>query len=300
MGPCRPHTHRPAWWTTLGLSLCVLVGLAAGPARASDPIGHAGTHPFVVTGVVKHGESSALIREFVNYLSERTGYPLHVVNADTYDKLSQILRSRTDALGWTCGRPFVEDHASDNQQLIAVPLFNGMPVYHSVVLARKEDRGEQISDFHDRVLAYSDPRSNSGYLAPAVALNRAGIDIKKHFRYLSRTGLHEHAIRALRNELADVAAVDEYVWVQYRKDHPEVTRELVELERYGPFPFTPVVAADGVPPEVIQRVRRALTEMQLDPKGVEILARFGLGGFVSRDPSFYEPIRRMLREIDAS
>ena len=149
------------------------------------------------------------------------------------------------------------------------------------------------------MFAYSDTRSNSGMLAPTVALKRQGIDLKRHFRFLVRTGIHENTIKALLAGVADVAAVDEYVWVQYLKSHPEAADRLKVVERFGPFPFTPVVASSSVPQPVITALQKALKEMNTDPEGKGLLAEFGLDGFVVKSPDFYAPIESMLAQLHA-
>ncbi len=279
----------------LALVICVLLA-PLGRAAAEPP--PRDSHPFVVTGVVKNSDSGDLIQRFVSILSARTGYPMYVISVDSYQALTDFLATVPGALGWTCGQPYVEDRRAYGQQLVAVPLFNGSPTYHSLVLARWDSTATHLSGFRNAVFAYSDTRSNSGMLAPTIALKRQGIDLQRHFRFLVRTGIHENTIKALLAGVADVAAVDEYVWVQYLKSHPEAAQRLKEVERFGPFPFTPVVAAASVPEAVVTALRKTLTEMNGDPEGKAVLDEFGLDGFVVKPPRFYAPIEAMLNRLN--
>lgn len=248
----------------------------------------------VLSGVVLEGGHHELTDKFISWLSRKADYPLSVRFTSSYQGLSESLREHSKDLAWTCGVPFVEDHASDGQQLIAVPLFKSAPEYYSLVVTRAGRPEKTLQDFEGKVFAYSDPRSNSGFIAPAFHLKKSGVNIKSHFRYLMHTGLHEYSIEAVLAGQADVANIDEYVVVQYFKSHPDAEKKLVVLERFGPFPFTPIVAGKGVSKEEIERLQRALLMMHEDAEGAEILQQFGLDGFVVQPVSFYQPIADML------
>lgn len=274
------------------LASAALQGMAAQPATGTE-------HPFVVSGVVVNSGNAKLINLFVRNLSEQSHYPMKPVFVNSYRELSRLLRERPDAIAWTCAVPFVEDHKAYGQQLVGVPLFNGQPLYHSLVLARRGSPETRLADFKDKVLAYSDPRSNSGFVAPAYTLRQQGIDITEHFRLLINTGSHERSIEALLSGLADVAAVDEYIWVEYQRTHPKAANVLHELERMGPFPFTPIVAGPKVRQVDIEGLQNALTNLTETPDGRSLLDWFGLDGFVRKTPAFYDPIEKMLKAANS-
>jgi len=253
---------------------------------------------FVVSGIVPSSDNWVHIEQFTAWLGSATGYHFTPLLASSYSELSEEIRYNPHAIGWTCGLPYVEDHNQYGQRLIAVPLFKGAPVYHSLILAKKNSTAHSLRDFRGKAFGYSDPRSNSGFLAPSLALKRyVGKKPQEFFKLTMRTGLHENSIRALRTGAVDVAAVDEYVWVEYLKQHPEANQEIKEIERFGPFPFTPIVAGSQVTEETIHRLQGALSKMLTTPKGRDILQAFGLDGFVIKSDTFYNPIREMLREL---
>ncbi len=252
----------------------------------------------VLSGVVLEQGHNSLLKQFTQWLAHKSDYPLAAQFTDSYQGLSNILRENPNALAWTCGVPFVEDHAADQQQLIAVPLFHGAPTYRSFVMTRAGRTEKTLADFKGQVFAYSDPRSNSGFVAPSYALKQQGIDIHQHFRYLMHTGLHEYSLEALLAGQADVANIDEYVVVEYFKANPDAIDKFVILEKLGPFPFTPIVAGKGVPASTIERMQQALVHMHEDEEGSAMLQQFGLDGFVVKPVSFYQPIADMLKAID--
>lgn len=257
------------------------------------------TREFVITGVIINSGSAKGISNFIDYLARNSDLKLKPIFVDTYAELSSRLRNNPTALGWTCGAPYVEDHANDGQQLISVPLFKGSPTYYSLILTRKNRSEKKLADFQGKILAYSDPRSNSGYLAPSFHLMQQGLDLKNHFKITLHAGNHEKSIAALLSGLADVAAVDEYVWVEYIKQHPEANKILHEIERLGPFPFTPIVTGRGTKKSTILKLQQVLTSMHDTTQGRQILDTLSMDGFIIKPDAFFQPIADMQRQLKA-
>lgn len=254
---------------------------------------HQDKHLFIVSGVIVNKDNVKKIEHFLQTLEEKSGYPLKPFYVDDYSRLSQTLREHPNALAWTCGAPYVEDHIKDQQQLIAVPLFKKAPFYKSLIVTQKHNPGKSLSDFKGKIFVYSDPRSNSGYVAPSWLLKKNGIDINNFFHLKLHAGTHERSLEALYKGLANVGAIDEYIWFNYTKSKPEIAERLHVIDEIGPFPFTPIVAGSQVPKDVIKNIQDAL--VKLDGEGLKTLDKnFGLDGFVIKDDSFYQPIKEMM------
>jgi len=255
-------------------------------------------HPFVVSGVIKNSNNAKILEEFSQYLSQHTDYPLKVVFASNYTELSRKMRNDPFAIGWTCGAPFIQDHKTDKQQLVAVPTFRHKPTYYSVILARSNSSEKTLADFKGGVLAYSDPRSNTGFLSPKYSLSKLNIDINTHFRLLINAENHEGSIKSIINGLADVAAVNEYIWAVYSKAFPEANKQLREIERMGPYPLTPIVASKNVSRTTILKLQKTLMNMKNTTQGKKILRAFNFDDFVRKKPEFYDPISVMINEVN--
>ena len=254
-------------------------------------------HLFVVSGVVLNSTNSKKINDLVAMIERKTHYPLETYFVDSYERLSKLLRDNPYALAWTCGYPFVEDSEKDQQQLVAVPLYKGKPLYKSLIVSRKTDPGKSLSDFRGRIFVYSDPRSNSGYLAPSYLLSQQDTNIDQFFRLKIRAGSHEKSIEAIYRGLADIGAIDQYIWDIYIQKRPELLKKLHVIQETGPFPFTPVVAGKKVDPETLKKIRQALTNMEgqdLD----KFRADFKMDGFVVKEKTFYQPIKDMISRIN--
>lgn len=253
-------------------------------------------HLFVVSGVINSSGSSQKIENFVNRLESNSGLKLKTLYVNSYTRLSEILRDNPNALAWTCGAPYVEDANKDKQQLVAVPLLNGSPTYSSFIITRKENNKKRLTDFKDQIFVYSDLRSNSGYLAPSMVLKENGFDMQNFFKVKVLAGNHERSIEAVYRGLANVAAVDEYVWLEAIKANPELLEKLHVIEKSGPFPFTPIVAGSGLSKESLKNVQDALINMKSDDLNM-FKKDFSMDGFVLKENSFYKPIENMLNRL---
>ncbi len=286
---------RAARHSMLSLRLFCLLALTAAAIPAQAAAG--ATVQLNFSGVILDQGSNPLLEQFTRWLAIHADYPLQTAYTENYQAITDHLRQHPTALAWTCGAPFAEDHPRDGQILLAVPLFHGQPTYHSITITRAGRSEQSLFDFKGQVLAYSDPRSNSGFVVPSFVLHQQGQDIHKFFRLLLNTGLHEASIEAVINGLADVANVDEYILQQYMKTHPQSRSRIQQLKSYGPYPFTPLVAGRNTPPAAVKRLQQALVDMAQDREGKQILDQLGLDGFVIKPATFYQPIAAMLSAL---
>ena len=67
-------------------------------------------------------------------------------------------------------------------RLLAVPTYEGEPLYRSYLIVPSSDRTTQsIADLGGRIYAFWDPDSNSGWLVPKSLLFRRGRDASAFF-----------------------------------------------------------------------------------------------------------------------
>ena len=254
-------------------------------------------HLFIVSGVIVNSKSSKKVDSFVKMIEEKSSYKLKAFYVDSYARLSEILRNNPDALAWTCGAPYVEDSIKDKQQLIAVPLFNNKPTYSSFIVTKKSSKATSLLDFKDKIFAYSDSRSNSGFVAPSQYLKIHNHHLKDFFRIKINAGTHERSIEAIYRGIADVGAIDEYVWVDYIKTRPKIAEKLHVIQKMGPYPFTPIVAGKGVSIKMIKKLQVAFTTLN-KAELKQFNHDFKLDGFVIKKPSFFNPIKTMLINLN--
>lgn len=272
------------------LAALALAGLP-GVARAGD----ASPLLFGVTPVILDEQSDFLGRWRI-YLETRLDRPVRFVQRGNYRDILTLLATGKLDYAWLCGYPYVRMRAS--LERVAVPLYAGRPLYHAYLIVPAEDRATRsILDLRDKVFAYSDPDSNSGWLTPQVELRRAGEDASRFFKHAFFTRGHRKVIEAVAAGLAQGGAVDGYIWDSLARLNPDLTRATRVAWRSVPFGFPPIVARRGL--AATPALRRALLEMTRTPPGQALLLHLNLGGFIPGDDALYAGIEANWRLLGA-
>ncbi len=176
---------------------------------------------------------------------------------------------------WICGYLGVRMLARGELEgsIVAAPIFEGRkrPVYQSVIIARDSSGFASLADVAGATLGFNERISWSGYgaLVEHLESHRRSIEV---FTSQVQTGSHINSIAAVRDRVADVAAIDHTVW-QWAGDRGE-TDGLVVIDRTSPWPAPPMIAPD---PSLADRLIAA------DLSGVE-----GIERWVSADSEDYE------------
>ncbi len=136
-------------------------------ARASDSTNDARIR-IGLTAVIL-ADQVAFLSRWGQYLSVRTGRPVSFIARESYQGILDLLFGGQLEAAWICGYPYVL-HQS-RLQLLPMPLYQGKPLYQSYLIRPKgaADGITGWADLKGKVLAYSDPLSNSGWLVPRLS-----------------------------------------------------------------------------------------------------------------------------------
>lgn len=230
------------------------------------------------------------------YLGKRLGRDVVFLQRGNYREITDLLRSGKLDLAWVCGYPLVQNR--EHMRLLAVPRFNGKPLYRSYLIVPRDDVGTRsILDLQRKVFAYSDPDSNSGYLYPQFALLQLEQDPGSFFARTFFTWGHRKVIEAVASGLAQGGAVDGYVWETLNLSHPELTGRTRVVERSPEFGFPPLVARPSLPQADFLALQEVLLTMGQDVEGAALLRRLNLDGFEAGNAHLFDGIARMARTV---
>ncbi|HEY0837164.1 MAG TPA: phosphate/phosphite/phosphonate ABC transporter substrate-binding protein [Azospirillum sp.] len=227
------------------------------------------------------------------YLEGRIQSPLQFIQRRSYREIIQLLEAGEIDFAWICGYPFVRRRETDFLDLLAVPVYDGQPLYRSYVIVHRDSPAHGIADLEGRSFAFSDPDSNSGYLAPRGMLQRMGRAPEQYFRLTFFTYNHAETVEAVADRFADGGAVDSYVWEYLARTRPELTGQTRVIEWSEPYGFPPLVARRGSDPALVARMQEALLGMSGTPEGRRLLADLALDGFKEGSPALYDGIRSL-------
>ncbi len=276
-----PHTKRWRWVFCLCLWCTLITAPAAG--AESEEI------RFGITPVFLDNQTSFL-KEWQQYMERQLGRPVRFVQRQTYREITELMLQRQLEVAWVCGFPFVENQPE--MQLLAVPVYQGQPLYQSYLIVGKNNASVHgFENLKGAVFAYSDPDSNSGYLVPRATLIEKGFEPTGFFRRTFFTWSHRSVVEAVASGLADGGSVDGYVWETLNELKPELTRLTRVVEKSRQYGFPPIVVHKSLPALERARLQEHFLAMAKDPEGHTILNRLYLDGFIKADNQLYAGIR---------
>jgi phosphonate transport system substrate-binding protein len=185
--------------------------------------------------------------------------------------------------------------------LLAVPLYHGQPFYQAYLIRSKTPvpEIEGWNDLKGRVLAYSDPLSNSGWLVAQAQLSKAGVsarDLKRGFF----THGHRNVAEAVAARLAQAGSIDGYVWETMRDQGMPAIAKTEVIWKSESFGFPPLVVRKGHEHPQMEALRLALLHMGDDEVGRDLLASLNLTGFTPGQASLFDSIRQQARQVPGS
>jgi phosphonate transport system substrate-binding protein len=230
------------------------------------------------------------------YLERRLGRKVEFVQRGRYRETVELLREGHLDAAWICGFPYVRFRSE--LRLLAVPLFEGKPLYRSYLIVPAADATTRsILDLRGKVFAFSDPDSNSGFLYPSYMLRTSQERPERFFKRAFFTWAHRKVVDAVSTRLAHGGSVDGYVWETLRLAPGRLTEGTRVVSKSPEFGHPPIVARVNLAPELAQDLREAFTGMTGDAEGRALLASLNLDGFAPGNERLFDSIEAMWRIV---
>ena len=236
----------------------------------------------------------AFLRDWQTYLQRELRRPVAFVQRRSYREVSELLLAEKLDAAWICGYPYVRYR--DRMRLLAVPTYEGEPLYRSYVIVPSSDQQtNSIADLDGKIYAFSDPDSNSGWLVPNSQLFRLGKDAASFFRKTFYTWGHRRVVDAVAVGLAQGGSVDGYVWETLKLHHPELTQQTRVAHRSVKYGFPPFVTRSLLPAADFKQLQDVLVTMKGNSAGKALLAKLNLDGFQVAPESVFASIAENMR-----
>lgn len=268
----------------LAVGTAASVGVAARGAQAAG-----GERIRIGLTAVILADQVAFLSRWGQYLTAQTNRPVSFIARESYQSILDLMFSGQLEAAWICGYPYVL-HQS-RLQLLPMPIYRGKPLYQSYLI-RPRDAKDGINGWADlkgKVLAYSDPLSNSGWLVPQAQLRAAGVaprDLRRGFF----THGHRNVAEAVAARLAQAGCIDGYVWETMRRQKMAAVDQTEVIWESPLYAFPPLVTRDGVSDDIVASLRTALAGMTQDKEGRGLLDALNLDGFRHESPKLFESI----------
>lgn len=258
-------------------------------ARASH-----GQVRFGMTPAFLHDQHT-LLEEWRLYMTRHLGAQVEFTQRDSYRETMDLLRLNQLDFAWVCDYPYL--HLRHLLRLLAVPVYQGKPVYYSYLIVNARDnKTSGMADLRGKLFAYADPYSNSGYLVPRYQIHLLGEDPGRFFHKSFFTWSHRKVVEAVASGLAQGGAVDSFVWDTLATLEPKLTAGTRIVWRSPGYGFPPMVAhVKNVDDNDFSEMQQMLLAMPEDREGRQLLKRLNLDGFSVEQPSLYDGVAEMMR-----
>ena len=249
---------------------------------------------FGMTPAFLHNQH-ALLEDWRLYMIRHLGLKVDFTQRDSYRETMDLIRLKQLDFAWLCDYPYL--HLKDLVHLLAVPVYQGQSYYHSYFIVHKNNTHvDSILALKDKLFAYADPYSNSGYLVPRFEIYQAGYDPDNFFKKTFFTWSHKKVIESVASQLSQGGAVDSFVWDTLSKVSPSLTNQTRIIWKSPGYGFPPIVAQiNNVNEQDFILMQSMLLDMSENREGQKLLARLNLDGFSIQKTDLYDSVSKMMK-----
>ena len=262
------------------------------PSAVATPAS-AGVVRLAIASVLSPLPTSDLYQQLADYLGEKLGRPVELVQGKTYAEINDLVKSGDVTLALVCTNPYLQGREDFGMELLVAPQVSGGTEYYSLLIVSSDSAAQSLADLRDASFAFSDPLSNTGRLAPLYQLALIGESPDTFFGRTIFTYAHDSSIRAVAQGVVAAAAVDSLVFDYMVKTEPAIATQVKVIQRWGPFGINPFVVSPRLDAGLKRQLREVFLEMDRDPQGKGVLRDLLIDRFVVPDDSIYDTVREM-------
>lgn len=237
-------------------------------------------------------KNDATYKPLAAYLEKALGRKVVLRTVDTWEGLAKSLATGETDIGLLGPWGYVLANHEAGAQAISTILYDSKPEYFAIMVTHPQSGIKSIDDLKGKTFAFGDKGSTSGYLIPFYEFQKRGIDPEKHF---SRTLYTKHqAIETsvVRRELDAGADFN-------RNRDTMISQGLIKADdskifwTSAPLPNDAVAVSAALAKDTafVAKLRAALANVGSELAKQPDLLPARYTGFVSKDNSFYAPIR---------
>lgn len=237
-------------------------------------------------------KNDATYKPLAEYLSKQLDRPVELRTVDTWEGLAKSLANGETDLALMGPWGYVLANNSAQAQVVSTILYDGKPEYFGLMVTNPDSGIDSVADLKGKTFAFGDKGSTSGYLIPLHYFQTQGIDPDTYFSKVIYTKHQAIETQVVAGQL-DAGA-------DYNRNRnamieqgliPAAKSKVIWTSPPLPNDAFAVSAALYEDKTFVIRLQSALAGIGLllatEPK----LLPAHYTGFVSKDNTFYKPIR---------
>ncbi len=237
-------------------------------------------------------KNDATYRPLADYLTARLNRPVQLRTVDSWEGLAKSLANGETDIALLGPWGYVLANHQSGAQVISTILYDGKPEYFAIMVTHPDSGIRLPADLKGRTFAFGDKGSTSGYLIPLHYLMTQGITPETYFAKVVHTS-HQAIQTQVTQGVLDAGA--DY----NRNRNAMIEQGLIKAERSkiiwqseplpnDAFAVSKALAGDKA---LVAQLQAALADVGNALKTRPDLLPPHYTGFVSRDNTFYKPIR---------
>ena len=248
--------------------------------------------------------AKAAWRELLEWVLEQANLRMEFVDQESPATLADLWVRNDLGAAMMCGLPY--SHRKPKPILLAAPVpsperYADRAVYFTDIAVRADAPFAKLEDTFGHTIGYTLTDSMSG----CVALRQHLLPLRKPggeplYRKVAGGLVNARGIiQALIDGRIDVGPLDSYVHELLRLTEPGLAAQLRVVGVTAPTTMPPLVAAPGIAPAEVARLREALCATAQASGLAEVCATLGLRRFVPMAAERYQRLQDDAREADA-
>jgi len=237
-------------------------------------------------------KNDATYRPLAEYLSSRLNRRVELRTVDSWEGLAKSLANGETDMALMGPWGYVLANNESGAQVVSTILYDGKPEYFGIIVTHPDSGINSIADLKGKTFAFGDKGSTSGYLIPRHFFMTQGIVPEKYFKKVIYTK-HQAIETQVAQGVLDAGA--DY----NRNRNAMIAQGLIKAEQSkiiwqsDPLPNDAFAVSKTLFSDkaFVAQIQQALESIGPALKTTPNLLPAHYTGFVTRDNSFYKPIR---------
>lgn len=218
------------------------------------------------------------------------GYRARTIIVRNYEDLSLGINNGIIDIGWFSPFAYVSAREKCSVIPLVTPKVDGKSYYNGLIIARKDNKIQNLNDLRGIDFGYVDKNSASGYLYARHILKSNKLNPDNIFKKVSFMGSHDNVIKGVLSEELDAGATYNEAIERAVLNGIE-TNKLKIIAKTDDIPKDAIAASPKLSPEIYNKLKNAFIEIK-----VSNISNCPIEGFEENSDEKYNVIRDVLKK----
>lgn len=169
--------------------------------------------------------------------------------------------------------------------------------FRGIFLVRRDSAIKMPADVKGKVVSYPSPTALAATILTQFYLHTHGVNVNQDIdnRYV---GSQDSSIMHVFLRQSDVGTTWPSPWRTFQKDHPQEAAQMKVAWETPPLINNSVMVRNDVPPQIRERVRKLLTELNRTAEGRTLLSGMETARFHHATDADYAPVREFIQRFE--